>query len=145
MVDVSSHSCPDCGEVLDSISQYVAHKKLHRGQQVGRVVRTSKQCPRCRQIVPAQSWIAHRRFCFDQQSERRPHTSSSAWKALRQQILDRDQHRCTAIVDGVRCQETEGLQVAHLAGDWRDDDPAGLASMCEPCHKRFDAARSTEN
>jgi 5-methylcytosine-specific restriction enzyme A len=92
--------------------------------------------------VPSQTWHQHRRFCFDQQSARRAHSSSAQWKRLRQQILERDGHQCTAIVDGRRCQVTEGLQVAHIAGDWRDDNPSGLTTLCQPCHAWFDAARS---
>jgi predicted RNA-binding Zn-ribbon protein involved in translation (DUF1610 family) len=137
-----SHLCPTCGEVLGSVAKFVAHKKAHRRSTPTRVVGTMKQCQRCGSVVPAQAWHEHRRACYDRQSERRPHSSSSQWKRLRDQILERDGHRCTAVIDGVRCQTTEALQVAHLAGDWHDDNPAGLAALCEPHHKALDAARS---
>jgi hypothetical protein len=137
-----SHSCPDCGAVLDSVVEFVQHKQSHRRAVSPRIVSTLKPCQRCREIVPAQAWLQHQRACFDRQSDRRRHSSSAAWKALRTQIIARDSGQCTAVVDGQRCQETEGLQVAHIAGDWHNEDPAGLTSLCQPCHARFDAARS---
>jgi hypothetical protein len=104
-----------------------------------------KRCGHCGQYVDARGFDQHRSACYTKArnttGDHRPkHSSSAKWKKLRAEILERDGHRCQAHLLGLgQCDVTEGLEVAHLGQDWRDDDPAGLLSLCVPHHRRYDA------
>lgn len=58
------------------------------------------------------------------------------WQAIRRRILDRDGHRCTAVIDGARCprpaRDVDHVTPAHLDGPDTDDN---LASLCAPHHR----------
>lgn len=55
------------------------------------------------------------------------------WRARRQQVLNRDGHRCTHIDHGVRCPAA-ATEVHHL-GDKHDHRLEMLASLCAPHHR----------
>lgn len=55
------------------------------------------------------------------------------WRRIRQQVLDRDGHQCTVVVNGVRCPETTDLEVDHL-GNPDDHDLDNLATKCHSHH-----------
>lgn len=63
---------------------------------------------------------------------------SAAWKRLREQALQRDGHRCTAVDDGVRCIEP-GVVVDHKheRRDGGADTIDNLRTLC----RRHDARR----
>lgn len=54
------------------------------------------------------------------------------WKAKREEILDRDEHRCRL------CNTTEKLRVHHRTYiRLGDEDPNDLTTLCDDCHKNF--------
>lgn len=59
------------------------------------------------------------------------------WRKLRAEILKRDGYRCMAVVDGVRCPETEWLEVHHANGDGADNRPDNLFTVCRAHHGRL--------
>lgn len=81
---------------------------------------TLRYCSSCNLVMPANQYAKHRRS--------HPHRSGSttAWRRLREQVLDRDHHRCQ--FSG--CGATEQLEIHHLDGNWRHNDPSNLSTRC---------------
>ncbi|WAI00620.1 HNH endonuclease [Methanogenium organophilum] len=52
------------------------------------------------------------------------------WKALREQILDRDKRRCRL------CGAGKYLHIHHRDGDRTNDAQENLVTLCESCHRR---------
>lgn len=64
------------------------------------------------------------------------------WPAIRQRVLKRDGHRCTATMnDGTRCVETERLEVDHIYDNGNHAD-SNLRTLCHWHHARHTAAQS---
>lgn len=126
--------CKVCGASVER-EHYARHKLAHR-REPPRKSRLMRVCPHCKSVLPAAEYEQHRARCYTlHRKDGRPqHSSSSAWKKLRAQVVARDGHRCR------RCGSSRDLQVAHLSHDWRQDDPAQLITLCVRCHKAFDAA-----
>ncbi len=62
------------------------------------------------------------------------------WAAKRQQILDRDGHRCRV------CNSTEQLNVHHRTYERRgDEDLDDLTTLCQPCHEYFHSREKQES
>jgi hypothetical protein len=99
-----------------------------------------RQCPTCRRFVQAGEYVRHRAACRWRANPRSPHTSGRGWRRLSEEIRKRDGNQCTMTVDGVRCPETDGLQVAHLDRNWMNDDPSNLATLCVAHHRAYDSA-----
>jgi hypothetical protein len=99
----------------------------------GRHVMASRFCRHCRKLVPSNQWIAHRQACYRRAnpSPRARHSSSAAWKRLRLAILERDRWTCQA----VGCYEPAS-EVHHIDGDWRNDSPSNLISVCSAHNPR---------
>jgi 5-methylcytosine-specific restriction endonuclease McrA len=109
-----------------------------------------KRCPHCGGLF-ASGFAQHRARCYAQRRDRegdgRPSYSSSArWKRIRAQVIERDGGRCRA------CGSTEDLQAAHLDHDWTLDAGAPvvtseilarIVTLCQTCHKAYDAGRLT--
>jgi 5-methylcytosine-specific restriction endonuclease McrA len=87
-----------------------------------------RQCKVCRQVVPASEFRAHRERHRHDRRER-PGTTAK-WRRLRQLILARDGNLC------VLCGSSEELEVDHIDGDWRNDDPRNLRTVCFDCNPR---------
>jgi 5-methylcytosine-specific restriction endonuclease McrA len=68
--------------------------------------------------------------------------STRAWRRTRALVLERDSHRCTMVVAGVRCPTTHGLDVHHVieraAGG--SDHPSNLVTLCRQHHQLMRAA-----
>jgi 5-methylcytosine-specific restriction enzyme A len=66
------------------------------------------------------------------------------WKTTRRRILDRDNHQCTAAINGQRCPnratDVDHVVPAHQGGT---DDDDNLASLCDDCHKRKTGAEAS--
>lgn len=75
-------------------------------------------CTICQCSMPANEYVAHRA------SHRERPGSTTAWRNLRQLVLARDHHRCQV------CGATAKLEVHHLDGDWRNNDPGNLETRC---------------
>ncbi|SFD14156.1 HNH endonuclease [Streptomyces aidingensis] len=73
-------------------------------------------------------------------TSRRTHPRPQGWKTLRQEILNRDQHRCTWIDDGQRCT-ARGTDVDHI-GNPNDHTPDNLRTLCGPHHRRRTALQA---
>jgi hypothetical protein len=59
------------------------------------------------------------------------------WAKLRKQRLELDGHRCAAIVNGVRCTRTTGLQVHHLNPGSEQIVPVSeLVTVCRLHHPK---------
>lgn len=52
------------------------------------------------------------------------------WKAIRNEILERDGQRCTV------CGGERDLHIHHIDRDPTNDDPANLLTLCDICHAR---------
>jgi len=63
------------------------------------------------------------------------------WKKIRQQVLDRDGHRCTVVENGHRCPVTTGLEADHL-GDPEDHSLSNLATKCRAHHRKKTATQA---
>lgn len=59
--------------------------------------------------------------------------STAEWRRTRKRILARDGHRCTEIVNGVRCTATTNLHVDHVQpkAHGGGDEDENLATRCE--------------
>ncbi|MEV0608111.1 HNH endonuclease [Polymorphospora rubra] len=66
-------------------------------------------------------------------SDRRTHLPAN-WPHIRQRILTRDGHRCTALDNGTRCDLT-ATDVHHI-GDRDDHSDDNLTSLCAWHHKQ---------
>jgi 5-methylcytosine-specific restriction endonuclease McrA len=88
-------------------------------------------CKRCRTLIPSEQWERHRSSCYvaHRVDERPKHSSSAAWKKLRLAILKRDGFMC----QWSGCTEP-AADVHHLGGNWRNDSPANLISVCRRHH-----------
>lgn len=64
--------------------------------------------------------------------------STTAWRRLREQVLKAYGHQCAATKDGVRCGETERLEVHHLDGDQANDAISNLVPLCHEHHRFFE-------
>lgn len=62
------------------------------------------------------------------------------WKALREQALARDGHRCTWVEDGEQCP-APGTDVDHI-GDPADHTLDNLRVLCGPHHRRRTALQA---
>ena len=79
-----------------------------------------RYCSSCNLVMPADQYAKHRRS-----HPERP-GSTTAWRKLRELVLDRDHHHCQ--VPG--CAATTQLEVHHLDGDWRNNDPGNCETRC---------------
>lgn len=59
----------------------------------------------------------------------------TGWKRLRQQVLNRDQHRCTWTENDQRCTETTSLEVDHIC-DRDDHHLDNLRTLCAWHHAK---------
>jgi hypothetical protein len=50
--------------------------------------------------------------------------STRAWRGIRESVLRRDRYAC------VVCGDTANLEVDHIDGDFRNNDPANLRTVC---------------
>jgi hypothetical protein len=89
----------------------------------------SKVCPKCRYAFPVGQYEAHRLMHVRQERERKG--STSAWRNLRELILARDAQKC------VICGEP-AVEVHHIDGDWQNDKPKNLRSVCFEHNPRGD-------
>jgi 5-methylcytosine-specific restriction endonuclease McrA len=85
----------------------------------------SKQCPDCRRVYAADQLRKHRQDVHGYRIG-----SPAGWRKLRQQVIDRDGGRC------VVCGSTERLEVHHVTGDSRDNDPSLLETRCSKHNPR---------
>jgi 5-methylcytosine-specific restriction endonuclease McrA len=71
------------------------------------------------------------RTATDRQRRRFLHTGSKQWRAIRQQVLDREPlcRDCAA-----RGLVTIATEVDHIAGDTADNRLEALMPLCAPCH-----------
>ena len=77
-----------------------------------------RYCSACNVVMPANQYAKHRRLHHERRG------STTAWRKLRQLVLARDHHRC------VVCGATDRLEIHHLDGDWRNNDPGNLEVRC---------------
>jgi 5-methylcytosine-specific restriction endonuclease McrA len=96
----------------------------------------SKVCPTCHQIVPANQYNRHR-----QAHQPRPtrqangrHGSTRAWRKLRAQIILRDGGQCR------QCGAHQPLEIHHIDGNWRNNNPTNLIVLCAEHHRNATAA-----
>jgi hypothetical protein len=61
--------------------------------------------------------------------------STRRWRKLRTAILTRDHLACR------RCGLATNLEVHHIDGDFRNDDPANLLTLCGRCHDEAEVER----
>jgi hypothetical protein len=62
---------------------------------------------------------------------------SMEWRyRIRPAVLERDGHRCTAVIDGERCPATTQLEVHHLDDDPTRNEPSNLVTVCRFHHPR---------
>jgi len=54
--------------------------------------------------------------------------SNHEWRRLRARILARDRHACT------RCGADQRLEVHHANGNWHNDAPSNLVTLCGSWH-----------
>jgi 5-methylcytosine-specific restriction endonuclease McrA len=71
------------------------------------------------------------RTATERQQRRFLHTGSKQWRAIRQQVLDREPlcRDCAA-----RGLVTVATEVDHIAGDTADNRLEALMPLCKPCH-----------
>jgi 5-methylcytosine-specific restriction endonuclease McrA len=91
-------------------------------------------CETCSQVIPDAEWQAHWRAHADARSIRQGSTSS--WRTTRKQIIARDKGRCSV------CLATTELEVHHVDGDWRNDDPSNLTTLCHDHHVKAKALKA---
>ena len=92
-----------------------------------------RRCPYCRRLVQDREFLAHRQAHWDQRRERKG--SSGNWKTVRKFILRRDRYRCTKC--GALGEQLDGnvkLEVHHVDGNWKNNHPQNLATLCDDCH-----------
>lgn len=82
----------------------------------------AKLCHICSAVVPVKDWPAHHRRHRDASSERKG--GSRPWRRLRARIIERDGGKC------VVCGSTENLEVDHKDGNWRNNAPENLRTVC---------------
>jgi len=73
-------------------------------------------------------------------------TATKEWKALRVIILERDEHRCTAIQqNGERCPEKSPLVIDHIknAASGGTDEHSNLQTLCKWHHDRKTAKEAS--
>lgn len=93
-----------------------------------------KWCGICSKPVPAEQYERHRR--------RHRHTTRSkgvnrqAQARARKQALKLANYQCQAEVLDTRCPKTVGLELHHIDGDWRNNDPSNWAIVCHDHHPR---------
>ena len=115
--------CHLCQQLFSSLADLQQHQAAVHSQI--RPTRMYKLCPHCRAKVPSAEFDAHR------QSHRPPDIRQTrAWRKLRQQILERDGHRCAS------CGSPVGLEIHHLKG-LDDNRPESLTVLCLDCHRKL--------
>lgn len=76
--------------------------------------------------------------CHPDRSRKRitPGRTTGRQQRFREQVLRAAGHRCEAIIDGVRCEATTGLEAHHLdpLRDTRSYDPSRGVALCRRCH-----------
>lgn len=103
-----------------------------------------RPCLRCGELCRAPASYCpehHPDVGRDRHTPGRGSGSSSA--AFREVVLARAGGRCEAIVDGRRCQVTEGLEAHHevpLAMGGSDDPRSNGRALCRSHHRRVDSA-----
>lgn len=55
------------------------------------------------------------------------------WKNTRLQIIKRDEYKCS------NCGSTITLQVHHINGDTKNNNPGNLITLCAKCHLRIES------
>lgn len=70
----------------------------------------------------------------------RRHTLPAGWTATSKRILARDDHRCTVMVNGQRCNRP-ARQTDHIVRGAGDHD-TNLAAICDDCHRAKTAAEA---
>jgi 5-methylcytosine-specific restriction endonuclease McrA len=84
-------------------------------------------------VVPESQYLAHRQRHVDQGRERKG--SSGDWKTRRAMILRRDHYRCAICrAPGPQRGGTAELEVHHRDGNWRNNEPWNLITLCHNCH-----------
>lgn len=75
----------------------------------------------------------------ERRERRALHTSSKAWRLIRNRILNRDLWRCQGVIeDGVTKQKRKcgrfADEVDHINGDAMNNDDVNLQALCASCH-----------
>ncbi len=92
----------------------------------------ARACPQCGRISAGRGRCAN---CARPARAGATLYDSARWQKLRAQVRARD-GACT------RCGTTTNLSVHHADGDWRNNDPANLVTLCRRCHGRIDGAKA---
>lgn len=94
---------------------------------------TMRRCPHCRRLILDSEFLGHRQAHWDKVRERKG--SSGNWKSIRMFILRRDGFYCTSCgAAGEQLSGTAKLEVHHVDGNWKNNRPQNLATLCEECH-----------
>lgn len=62
------------------------------------------------------------------------------WPKVREMTLRRDQYRCQALINGVQCTKTHGLEAHHIIALKDGGPPFDLANtiaLCGSCHQKI--------
>lgn len=99
-----------------------------------------RPCLDCGRLTTGSRCIDCRRAKDRRRGAGRPTPSQrgygSAWRALREQILDRDGRQCTRC--GTAGEQGNPLTVDHITAKSHggSDDPSNLRTLCKRCHGR---------
>jgi len=94
-----------------------------------------RRCPYCRRVIEDRLFLAHRQSHWDRARERKGTTGE--WRTIRAFILRRDRYRCrTCGAVGKQKGGTADLEVHHLNGNWKDNRPQNLLTLCHDHHPR---------
>lgn len=81
-----------------------------------------RRCRYCKALVDMRDWTAHRRRCYDAQSERTAHAGSAQWKRDRKAAKERAHGLCWC--------GAPATEVHHIDGNWRNNDPSNHLAVC---------------